>query len=141
MSRLALPTVVVVVAALGLSAPVQGGDQVPVKDGRYAGGGDRTHVYFDVSSRTIPFARVYVADLQPCTGLGGPGIFGSEQIDANGRFSLRDDDTHADQVLKLTGRFLTRNKVKGKLKWTTTDDCPAGAYKFEYRADRFAPVS
>jgi len=81
------------VLALGSAGIALGGGEVPVRDGRYAGGGDRSHVYFNMDSRTIPFVRVYHADIKECTGLGGPGVFDSTSVDAGGRFSTRPSRT------------------------------------------------
>ncbi|MGI9019173.1 MAG: hypothetical protein ACR2G3_00490 [Solirubrobacterales bacterium] len=139
MRRCAL-TLLVVLGALFLAASAPGGGQAPVKDGKYAGGADRFHIYFDVNSRSIPFARVYSHDLQTCNGFGGPAIFGSDVVDGRGRFTLRDDTTHANNDFKVKGRFIRRNHVVGTVEWTTTDDCPAGIYEFQFKADRFAPV-
>ena len=93
-----------------------------------------------MNNRTIPFARVYRNEFFDCNGFGGPAVFDSDVIDGQGRFKLIDDTTHADNDFEVKGRFVKRNQVKGKVTWTTTDDCPAGTYEFEYRADRYAPV-
>lgn len=53
---------------------------------------------------------------------------------------MKDAATHAGNVIKVSGRFVSATRVKGKIKWTTTDDCPAGVYEFSFRADRYAPV-
>lgn len=139
--RLGVLGILTASAALALAGPAAGGGQAPVQSGKYAGGSQRFHIYFNVSeTRMIPFARVYSNDLQACTGLGGPAVFDSDTVDAAGRFTLRDDTTHGGQSFKVKGRFLKKNKVRGKVEWTTTSDCPAGTYEFEYRADRYAPV-
>lgn len=133
-------TSLVVVAALGLAGIAEGGGAAPVRDGRYAGGGDKIHVYFDVQSRSIPYARVYSSELKDCTGLNGPGVFDDTTVEANGKFSLRDADTHAGNTIKVSGRFVRKDFVRGKLRWTTNDlDCP-GTHTFDYKADRHAPV-
>jgi hypothetical protein len=139
--RLGVLTILAASAALGLAGPAAGGGQAPVQPGKYAGGSDRFHIYFNVyETRMIPFARVYSLDLQACGAPGGPAVFDSDTVDSAGRFTLRDDVTHAGQSFKITGRFVKKNKVRGKVRWTTTNSCPAGTYDFEYRADRYAPV-
>jgi hypothetical protein len=131
----------VVAALLALAGPAAGGGQAPAQPGRYAGGSDRFQIFFDVTqARTIPFARVFSHDLAECGAPSGPAVFDSDTIDAEGRFTLRDDSTHAGQKFKITGRFVRKDKVRGKVRWMTTDNCPAGTYDFEYRADRYAPV-
>ena len=140
LTALALGAAVTAVAALGIASSAPAGGPQPVKDGRYSGGAKRVFVFFDVNNRTIPFARVYSLQLQACTGLGGPAIFDSDTIDNQGRFALRDDSTHADSIFRLTGRFTGKTKVEGNLRWETTDNCPAGTYKFKYNARRHAKV-
>jgi hypothetical protein len=125
-------------ACLAPSAPAA---PQPVSDGRYAGGSDGFFIYFQVSNRAIPFARVYSNELQDCTGLGGPAVFGSDTIDGKGRFKLTDDATHANSDFVVKGRFVRRTRAKGRVKWTTTADCPAGTYAFDYRVDRYGPDS
>ena len=140
--RIGVSAILAVSAALVLVSPAVGGGQTPVQPGKYAGGADRFHIYFDVTdTRQIPFARVYSHDLEACGAPNGPAVFSSDTVDSAGRFTLRDSTTHAGQIFKVTGRFVKKNKVRGKVKWTTTNDCPAGTYEFEYRADRYAPLS
>jgi hypothetical protein len=61
-------------------------------------------------------------------------------VDDDGRFELENDTTFVDNSFKVNARFVSAAHVKGKVKWTTTNDCPAGVYKFDFTADRFAPV-
>ena len=121
--------------------PAAAGERQPVKDGRYAGGSEGFFIYFKVVDRTVPFGRVYSNQLQSCTGLGGPAVFDSDTIDAKGRFKLVDDTTHANSDFVVKGRFTGATRAVGKVKWTTTADCPAGTYEFGYRADRYGPVA
>ncbi len=126
-------------AALALAGSASGAP-APVKDGRYAGGSKQFHILFNVTNRTIPFARVYSDKLAGCA-VGGPAVFDSDEVDAKGRFKLVDDTTFSDNSFVIKGRFDTATHVTGRVTWTTTDDCPAGVYKFDFAADRFAPAS
>jgi hypothetical protein len=131
--------ILALLGSLALAGTAVGGGQAPVRDGQYAGGADRLHVYFQVSSRTIPYVRVWSKEMGDCTGLLSPGIFDAQPVGADGRFTLRDDTTFPGHVLKATGRFVTATKVRGLIRWTTSDpDCP-GTHVFEYRADRYTP--
>lgn len=127
------------IAALALAGPA-GGAPAPVKDGRYAGGSAQFHILMSVSGRSIPFARIYSEELASCS-ISGPAVFASDAVDANGRFKLADDSTFADNAFVVKGRFTSSTHIVGKVKWTTTNNCPAGVYKFAFTADRFAPVS
>jgi hypothetical protein len=137
--RARILTLVLAGAVLAAIGPADAAP-TPVKDGRYAGGAKGLLVFFDVESRTIPFARVVSDRLGPCTGINGPAVFDSDTVDSDGRFSLKDSTTFPGNTLKVAGRFTTSTHVKGKVKWTTTSDCPADTYKFDYRADRYASV-
>jgi len=53
---------------------------------------------------------------------------------------MKDSSIFPDNTIKVSGRFVHATQVKGKIKWTTTDDCPAGVYRFSFRADRYAAV-
>lgn len=129
------------VAALAFAGATADAARAPVKDGRYAGGAKRVWVFFEVSNRTIPYARVKIEDMEPCTGIGGPAVFDSDKVDAHGHFSLRDSTTFPGNTIKVSGRFTTARHVEGNVRWTTTANCPAGTYKFKYNADRYAPAS
>ncbi|MEO8092465.1 MAG: hypothetical protein ABI726_07150 [bacterium] len=126
-------------AALALAGPASAGGSAPVKDGRYAGGGKRLFVFFDVSNRTIPFARIDSEKLSTCA-VDGPAVFDSDTVDAHGRFVLKDSSTFPNETIKVSGRFVTSTRVRGKIKWTTASNCPAGTYGFDYRADRYGPL-
>jgi hypothetical protein len=126
-------------AALALAGPA-GGAPAPVKDGRYAGGSKEFNVFFNVTDRTIPRMRIYSDELASCA-IGGPAVFDSDIVDSNGRFELEDHTTFPNDSFTIDGRFVSATHVKGKVKWTTTQNCPAGVYKFDFTADRFAPVS
>lgn len=141
MRRLAITAFAVALLGLG-AAGANAGGEMPVRDGHYAGGADRFHIFFSVENRHIGFARPYSQDLQPCTGLGGPGVFGGgSPIDADGKFKLTDTTTHANSDFVVKGRFVTAERVKGVVRWTTTANCPADTYRFEYVAKRYAPSS
>jgi hypothetical protein len=127
------------IAALALAGPADAAP-APVKEGRYAGGSARFHILMNVTGRTIPLARIYSEDLASCS-IAGPAIFDSDTVDANGRFRLANDSTFVDNAFVVNGRFISSTHIVGKVKWTTSNNCPAGVYKFAFTADRFAPVS
>ena len=128
------------IAALALAGPADGAP-APVKEGRYAGGSAGFHILMKHWRGTNPFARVYSEELTSCS-IGGPAIFDSDTVDANGHlFRLADDSTFVDNAFVVNGRFISSTHIVGKVKWTTTNNCPAGVYKFAFTADRFAPVS
>ena len=133
--------VVVALAAalLAFAGKAAGGGSVPVKDGRYAGGGRALFVFFNVNARTIPFARVD-SDLLSSCAVDGPAVFDSDTVDAAGRFTLRDTTTFPNEDIKVKGRFVSATRVRGEITWATTSDCPAGTYEFAFRADRYARV-
>jgi len=137
MTRRAL-TSAAAILALAVAVPAADGGPAPVKDGRYAGGAKRLIVFFNVSNREIPSARIRSERLAACAS-SGPLVLGDGTIDAAGRFSLKDSTTHADNTIRVSGRFVSPKSVRGKVKWTTADDCPAGTYDFKYRADRHGP--
>lgn len=137
--RTAAAFAVSVVVAFGFTGSATGAP-APVKDGHYAGGGDKLQVFFDVQNRTIPLMRVRSAKLASCA-VDGPAVFDSAVVGADGRFRLADDTTFPTNAFVVTGRFVSSTHVTGKIRWTTSDNCPAGVYKFAFAADRFAPVN
>lgn len=137
--RLRALVALALVTALCLGGSAGAGGPAPVKDGRYAGGAKRLFVFFDVRSRAISYVRVDSEKLSDCA-VDGPAVFDLETIDPQGRFTLKNSTTFPGNTIKVSGRFVTAKRANGTVTWTTTDNCPAGTYTFDFIVDRYAPA-
>jgi hypothetical protein len=119
---------------LGGGSAVAGGAQPA--NGHYVGGGDSNFVWFDVSGGKVQSAQAQIRfGTSPCDY--GTSVNGPVKPDADGRFKLT--GSFAGDTTTLKGRFLTPRKVRGKLVYTTIDNCPADTYKFPYTATKLKP--
>jgi hypothetical protein len=111
----------------------QDGHSTKALDGRYAGAGKDTYVWFDVTNGWVNYAG-YVQSFFGGCGQKTDLLLGGDYVSKTGRFSVYDSDG-ADAIV-LGGQFTSPRSVTGKVLWNTPDNCPAGTSKFPYTARR-----
>jgi hypothetical protein len=103
------------------------------RDGRYAGAGDGSYMWFDVEDGGAVNGQVAVAR-GPCDSFNLPAG-GSDPVGDDHRFRLEQTTTLTDVTLK--GKFVAEGRVTGKAIVDTTHPACAGTYEFKYTAERF----
>jgi hypothetical protein len=103
------------------------------RDGRYAGAGDGSYMWFDVEDGGAVNGQVAVAR-GPCDSFNLPAG-GSDPVGDDHRFRLEQTTTRTDVTLK--GKFVAEGRVTGKAIVDTTHPACAGTYEFKYTAERF----